>query len=152
ATRYARAEDLLADLRSCSPCTTGDAAAAAAVAPAPATLAVLPFEVMSAEPDDAYLAAGLAEDLLVDLTPITGLGVSTRAETAAYKDRVVPPRTVARELGVAYVLTGSVRRAGNRARISMQLVRGTDGHALWAERFDRTIDDLFEMQAEVSKR
>jgi len=152
ASRYSRAEELLADLRSCSACSIDDSVAMTAAAPQPATLAVLPFEVMSADPDDAYLAAGLAEDLLVDLTRIAGLGVSSRAETAAYKDRVVPPRTVARELGVAYVLTGSVRRAGNRARISLQLARGSDGHALWAERFDRTVEDLFDMQAEVSKR
>jgi adenylate cyclase len=116
------------------------------------SLAVLPFEVMSADADDAYLAAGLAEDLIVDLTRLGELHVSSRAETTAYRDRAVPPRTVARELGVDYVLIGSVRRAGNRARISTQLVRAADGHALWAERFDRTLDDLFEVQAEVSKR
>src|SRR5262245_54288340 len=154
AQRYARAEELLADLRACEACLTGVAPAGAAPPPesrAP-SLAVLPFEVMSADADDAYLAAGLAEDLVVDLTRLGELRVSTRAETAVYRDRAVPPRTVARELGVDYVLIGSVRRAGNRARISTQLVRAADGHALWAERFDRTLDDLFEVQAEVSKR
>src|SRR6185369_12749316 len=154
AHRYARAEELLADLRSCAAGLTG--AAPAAASPAANTgapsLAVLPFELMSADADDAYLAAGLAEDLIVDLTRLGDLHVSTRAETSAYKDRAVPPRTVARELGVDYVLIGSVRRAGNRARISTQLVRAADGHALWAERFDRTLEDLFEVQAEVSKR
>jgi TolB-like protein/predicted Ser/Thr protein kinase len=153
AHRYARAEELLADLRSCAAGLTG---AAPVVAPGPdkkpPSLAVLPFELMSADADDAFLAAGLAEDLVVDLTRLGDLHVSTRAETAAYRDRAVPPRTVARELGVDYVLIGSVRRAGNRARISTQLVRAADGHALWAERFDRTIEDLFEVQAEVSKR
>jgi len=154
AHRYARAEELLADLRSCAAGLTG--AAPAAASPAANTgapsLAVLPFELMSADADDAYLAAGLAEDLIVDLTRLGDLHVSTRAETSAYKNRDVPPRTVARELGVDYVLIGSVRRAGNRARISTQLVRASDGHALWAERFDRTLEDLFEVQAEVSKR
>src|SRR5262245_8203869 len=154
AQRYARAEELLADLRTCEACLTGFAPAGAATPPesrAP-SLAVLPFEVMSADADDAYLAAGLAEDLVVDLTRLGDLHVSSRAETAVYRDRAVPPRTVARELGVDYVLIGSVRRAGNRARISTQLVRAADGHALWAERFDRTLEDLFEVQAEVSKR
>src|SRR5690242_9969852 len=155
AHRYARAEELLADLRSCAASLTGAAAAVASTASnagAPPSLAVLPFELMSADADDAFLAAGLAEDLVVDLTRLGDLHVSTRAETSAYKNRAVPPRTVARELGVDYVLIGSVRRAGNRARISTQLVRAADGHALWAERFDRTLEDLFEVQAEVSKR
>src|SRR5262249_28574760 len=145
-------EELLADLRSLQASRTGAPAVAPAAAPATRSLAVLPFEVMSAEPDDAFLALGLAEDLIVDLTRLGELHVASRAETQAYRDRAVPPRTVARELGVDYVLIGSVRRAGNRARISTQLVRATDGHALWAERFDRTLDDLFEVQAEVSKR
>jgi len=69
-----------------------------------------------------------------------------------YKDQSLPLRTVARELGVDYALLGSVRRAGNRARISVQLVRAGDGHTVWAERFDRTLEDLFDMQSEVSKR
>src|SRR5262249_60825 len=103
-------------------------------------------------PDDAFLAAGLTEDLIVDLSRVKGVRVATRAEVVPYRDRVVPPRTVARELGVGYVLTGSVRRAGKRARISAQMVRGDDGHAVWTERFDRTLDDLFDVQAEVSKR
>src|SRR5262249_59607556 len=69
-----------------------------------------------------------------------------------FRGRELPPRTVARELNVDYVLQGSVRRAGQRARISAQLVRALDGHASWGERFDRTLDDLFDVQAEVSKR
>jgi serine/threonine-protein kinase len=152
AKRYARAEEVLADLQSCEACLADGAAAALDSAPSPPSLAVLPFEVMSADPDDAFLAAGLAEDLIVDLTRLGELRVASRAETNAYRDRTVPPRTVARELGVDYVLLGSVRRAGQRARISTQLVRAADGHALWAERFDRTLEDLFEVQAEVSKR
>ncbi|MBI1799333.1 MAG: protein kinase [Candidatus Eisenbacteria bacterium] len=148
AHRYARAEDLLADLDNCC--------AAFRVAPAPAAhstprIAVLYFDVMSAEPDDAFVAAGLAEDLIVDLTRVQGLSVSSRAEVLPYRDRPLPPRTLARELGVDYIVHGSVRRAGARARISAQLVRASDGHALWADRFDRTLDDLFEVQAEVSR-
>jgi len=148
ARRYARAEDLLADL---SGCCLVDAPPEAAEASVP-RLAVLPFEVMSPEGDDAFLAAGLVEDLIVDLARVEGLRVVPRAELAAYRERAVPPRTLARELDVDHVLTGSVRRAGNRARISAQLVRAADGHTLWAERFDRTLEDLFDVQAEVSSR
>ncbi len=151
AHRYARAEELISDLASCEACRVEPGAAAVAK-PATPRLAVLPFEVMSADADDAYLAAGLAEDLIVDLTRLGGLQVASRADVLPYRDRPVPPRTLARELGVDYVLTGSVRRAGNRARINTQLVRASDGHALWAERFDRTLEDLFDVQAEVSKR
>ncbi|MBI5836426.1 MAG: protein kinase [Candidatus Eisenbacteria bacterium] len=149
AHRYSRAEDLLADLNSCclvhDPAPTGDA-------PPTPRLAVLPFEVMSPEGNDAFLAAGLVEDLVVDLSRVGGLRVASRAEVAPYRDRPVPPRTLARELGVDHVLTGSVRRAGNRARISAQLIRAADGHTLWAERFDRTLEDLFDVQSEVSRK
>ncbi|HEY2954559.1 MAG TPA: protein kinase [Candidatus Eisenbacteria bacterium] len=148
--RYARAEDLHADLMNCDACQIE--AAAAPGPERPPRLAVMPFEVMSAEADDAFLAAGLAEDLIVDLTRLGGLTVASRAEVMPYRDRAVPPRTLARELSADYLLLGSVRRAGNRARISTQLVRASDGHALWAERFDRTLEDLFDVQAEVSKR
>jgi len=151
AFRYARAEELLADLMSCEACRT-EAASAAGEEKRPPRLAVMPFEVMSAEADDAFLAAGLAEDLIVDLTRLGGLTVASRAEVMPYRDRAVPPRTLARELSADYLLLGSVRRAGNRARISTQLVRASDGHALWADRFDRTLEDLFDVQAEVSKR
>ncbi|HEY6867083.1 MAG TPA: tetratricopeptide repeat protein, partial [Candidatus Eisenbacteria bacterium] len=115
-------------------------------------LAVLYFEVLSPDPGDAFLAAGLTEDLIVDLTRVEELHVTSRAEVMSYRERVVPPRTLARELGVDYLLQGSVRRAGNRARISAQLIRASDGHVLWGERFDRTLEDLFDVQAEVSKR
>src|SRR6185295_20209766 len=115
-------------------------------------LAVLYFEVLSAEPDDAFLAEGLTEDLIVDLARVEGLRVAARGEVRPFRGRDLPPRTLARELNVDYILQGSVRRAGQRARISAQLVRASDGHASWAERFDRTIEDLFDVQAEVSKR
>jgi len=166
AHRYARAEDVLADIATCEQCAAPDAT------PAPASrglleddtlairtrslavprIAVLYFDVMSADPHDAFLAAGLTEDLIVDLTRVEGVHVAGRAEVMPYRDRPVPARTLGRELGVSYVVHGSVRRAGSRARISVQMVRASDGHVLGAERFDRNLDDLFEVQAEVSKR
>ena len=165
AHRYSRAEDLLADLASCEGAearasesgATAAAGTQAGRATSPATpaiprLAVLYFEVLSTDADDAFVVAGLVEDLIVDLTQVGGVQVASRADVLPFRDRPLPPRTLARELGVDYVLSGSVRRAGNRARISAQLVRAGDGHTMWAERFDRTLDDLFDVQAEVSKR
>ena len=149
AHRYARAEDLIADLSGCDACRTVAAPAGPAATP---RLAVLYFEVLSAEADDAFLAAGLTEDLIVDLTRVEGLRVASRGEVMPYRDRPLPPRTLARELGADFVLMGSVRRADQRARISAQLVRATDGQGIWAERFDRTLEDLFDVQAEVSRR
>jgi len=157
--RYSRAEDLIADLATCLQ-STDDAidtrtmtahASIPAERPAP-RLAVLYFEVLSAEPDDAFLAEGLTEDLIVDLARVASLRVAARGEVRPFRGRDLPPRTLARELNVDYILQGSVRRAGQRARISAQLVRAVDGHATWAERFDRSLEDLFEVQAEVSRR
>lgn len=150
AHRYVRAEELIADLTNCKFCEVHPVPPTGA--PTIPRLAVLYFEVMSADPDDAYLAAGLTEDLIVDLTRVEGLQVASRGDVLQYRDRPVPPRTLGRELGADYVVLGSVRRAGQRARISAQLVRASDGHTLWGERFDRTLEDLFDVQAEVSKR
>jgi serine/threonine-protein kinase len=154
--RYSRAEDMMADLKCClaEAASQGTAAPASPSAPAPTTprIAVMYFDVMSSDPDDRYLADGLVDDLIVDLTRVKNVHVASRADVQPFKDRNLPPRTLARELGVDHLLLGSVRRAGNRARISVQLVRARDSHTEWAERFDRTLEDLFDMQAEVSKR
>jgi serine/threonine-protein kinase len=149
--RYGRAEDVIADLRSCMPTIERESKHPASEPTIP-RIGVMYFDVMSADPDDAFLASGLTDDLIVDLTQVEGVHVASRADVQPYRDRTVPPRTLAREINVGYVVTGSVRRAGNRARISAQLVRATDGHTMWAERFDRTLEDLFDVQAEVSKR
>jgi adenylate cyclase len=148
--RYARAEDLMADLSNCDACAI-DAALHPAKSQTP-SVAVLYFDVLSADPQDAFLAAGLTEDLIVDLTRLEGIRVAGRAEVLQYRDRNVPPRTLGRELGVDYVVNGSVRRVGTRARIVYQMVRAGDSHVMCGDRLDRSVDDLFEMQAEVSKR
>ncbi len=152
--RYSRAEDMMADLKCClvemAPAEAAKPAAPAT--PASPRIAVLYFDLMSTDPDDRFLADGLVDDLIVDLMRLEHIEVASRAEVQPYRDRQLPPRTLARELDTDYLLLGSVRRAGNRARISVQLVRAHDGHTMWAERFDRTLEDLFDMQAEVSKR
>jgi TolB-like protein/tetratricopeptide (TPR) repeat protein len=155
AHRYPRAEDVVTDLRFLG--TTREATDAHGLRPLPMAsavvrIAVLYFDVLSPEADDAFLAAGLTEDLIVDLTRVEGLRVSSRSEVLPERGRARPPRTIGRELGVDFLLLGSVRRAGNRARINAQLVHAADGHSLWADRFDRVLDDLFDMQAEVSRQ
>jgi len=150
--RYLRAEDLLADLANLAARLTDSEAKASQGRTTTPRLAVMPFEVLSSDSDDKFLAAGLAEDLIIDLNRVEGLRIASRAEVMPYVDRSLPPRTLARQLNADFVLFGSVRRAGNRGRISAQLLRASDGHTMWAERFDRTLDDLFDVQADISKR
>jgi TolB-like protein/Tfp pilus assembly protein PilF len=150
AQRYARAEDLLADLHACL--AELDAAAPAQVKSPVPRVAVLYFEVLGSSPEDAFLAAGLTDDLIVDLTRLGGLHVASREDVRVYRDRAVPPRTLGRELNVDYILLGSVRRAGNRIRVAAQLVRASDGQVFWTDRLDRTLEDLFGLQTEVSHR
>jgi len=145
ADRYQRAEDVLADLAAAR-------APAGTTAESPPRLAVLYFDVSSTNPEDELLAAGLTEDLIVDLVRLRGLRVASRGEVQPYRERPVPPRTLAREIGAEYVLSGLVQGAGTRTRISAQLVRAIDGTVLWGERFDRSLGDLFATQAEISSR
>src|SRR5882724_2238074 len=131
AQRYARAEELLADLHACQ--AELNLAQPAQAKPTIPCVAVLYFEVLGSSPEDAFLAAGLTDDLIVDLTRLGGLRVASREDVRVYRDRAVPPRTLGRELGVDYILLGSVRRAGNRIRVAAQLVRASDGQTLWAD-------------------
>ena len=114
------------------------------------SIAVLPFENMSGEPDQEYFADGIAEDIITDLSKISGLFVIARNSSFAYKGKAQDVRHMCKELGVRYVLEGSVRKAGNRVRISAQLVDGASGGHLWAERYDRRLDDIFAVQDEVT--
>src|SRR6266436_59456 len=150
AQRYARAEELLADLHACQP--ELNLAQPAQAKPTIPCVAVLYFEVLGSSPEDAFLAAGLTDDLIVDLTRLGGLHVASREDVRVYRDRAVPPRTLGRELNVDYILLGSVRRAGNRIRVAAQLVRASDGQVFWTDRLDRTLEDLFGLQTEVSHR
>jgi adenylate cyclase len=118
-------------------------------APSRPSLAVLPFDNLSADADDEYFADGLTDDLITDLSKISGLLVIARNTVFTYKDRAVDIRDVARELGVRYVLEGSVRRAGDEIRINVQLIDSQTGGHLWAERLDRDVSDIFAVQDEV---
>jgi len=113
------------------------------------SIAVLPFDNMSDDPKQEYFSDGITEDLITDLSKISGLFVIARNSAFAYKGKPVKIRQVAEELGVRYVLEGSVRKVDNRVRINAQLIDATTGGHLWAERYDRHYTDIFELQDEV---
>ena len=116
------------------------------------SMAVLPFANMSGDPEQEYFSDGITEDIITDLCKIAGLTVIARNSSFAYKGKSFDIRTVARELGVRSVLEGSIRRAGNRVRISAQLIDAANGGHLWAERYDRDLTDIFEVQDDVTRR
>jgi TolB-like protein/Tfp pilus assembly protein PilF len=126
--------------------------AAPAAEPARATIAVLPFDNLSADPEQEYFADGLAEDLITDLSNVPGLFVISRHSAFAYKGKSIDIRSVAKDLGVRFVVEGSVRRAAARIRINVQLIDAEDGTHLWADRFDRDLADIFVLQDEVVGR
>ena len=114
------------------------------------SIAVLPFTNMSGDQEQEYFSDGITEDIITDLSKVAGLLVIARNSSFAYKGRNVDIRTVGRELGVRSVLEGSIRRAGNRVRITAQLIDAADGGHLWAERYDRDLTDIFAVQDEVT--
>jgi TolB-like protein/Tfp pilus assembly protein PilF len=113
------------------------------------SIAVLPFTNMSADPEQEYFVDGLSEDLITDLSKVPGFLVIARNSTFAYKGKAVDIRLVARELGVRYVIEGSVRRSTTRVRINAQLIDALENTHLWANRFDRDLADVFLLQDEV---
>ena len=114
------------------------------------SIAVLPFDNLSDDPEQEYFADGMTDDLITDLSKISGLFVIARNAVFTYKDQQgVDIRDVARDLGVRYVLEGSVRRAGAKMRINAQLIDGETGNHLWAERYDRSYADIFDIQDQV---
>jgi adenylate cyclase len=116
------------------------------------SIAVLPFNNMSDDPAQEYFSDGITEDLITDLSRVSGLFVIARNTVFTYKDRPATVEEVARELGVRYVLEGSVRKAGNEVRINAQLIDASTGFHLWADRFDRELEDVFALQDEVTER
>src|SRR5438552_48664 len=132
-------------------------AVAAAQAPAPAvpqkpSIAVLPFTNMSGDAEQEYFSDGMTEDLITDLSKISALFVIARNSSFAYKGRSVKVQEIGRDLGVRFVLEGSIRKAGNRVRITAQLIDAGSGGHLWAERFDRELTDIFATQDEVVEK
>jgi adenylate cyclase len=115
------------------------------------SIAVLPFTNMSGDPEQDYFADGMTEDIITGLSRARWLFVIARNSSFAYKGRSTDVKQVARELGVRYVLEGSVRKVGERVRISAQLAEGTFGRQLWAKRYDRELSDIFAMQDEITE-
>lgn len=113
------------------------------------SIAVLPFANRSQDQEQEYFSDGMTEDLITDLSKISSLFVISRNSVFSYKGTSVNPRQVAEELGVQFVLEGSVRKSGNRVRITAQLVDAATGYHLWAERYDRELTDIFALQDEV---
>jgi eukaryotic-like serine/threonine-protein kinase len=167
--RYATAAEMLLDLTDAKQAVDGGVSRAAAAARQQAdtpsqlatpgstdgpramrSLAVLPFANMSADIDNEHFCDGLAEELLNALSKIDALKVAARTSAFSFKGKAVDIGTIARTLGVTSVLDGSVRRAGNRLRISVQLVSADNGYQVWSERYDREMRDVFELQDEIT--
>src|SRR5262249_13956370 len=129
--------------------------AVAEAAEAPQTrklsVCVLPFANMSDDPQQEYFSDGISEDIITDLSKVSALFVVARNTAFTFKGRSVEVPTVARQLGVSHVLEGSVRKAGGRVRITAQLIDGASGGHVWAERYDRDLDDIFALQDEISQ-
>jgi len=116
------------------------------------SIAVLPFENMSGDPEQEYFSDGITEDITTALSHFSGLFVIARNSSFTYKGQAVDTRQIASDLGVRYVLEGSVRRSGNRIRINGQLINAETGNHIWAERFDGDLDDIFELQDEITRK
>ena len=116
------------------------------------SIAVLPFDNMSNDPDQEFFADGIAEDVITALSRFNSLFVIARNSSFSYKGSSPDIRTVAGELGVRYVVEGSVRKAGNRVRITTQLIDAASGNHLWADRFDGGLDDVFDLQDRIAEQ
>jgi TolB-like protein/class 3 adenylate cyclase len=120
--------------------------------PAKPSVAVLPFTNMSNDPEQEYFSDGITEDIITELSRNRGLFVISRNSCFVFKGRAVDIAEIGRKLGVRYVLEGSVRKAGKRVRITAQLIEASTGSHVWAERYDRDMEDLFTVQDEVTER
>lgn len=135
---------------------SGDAASVPPVSsrgatPAKPGVVILPFVNMSGDPEQEYFSDGVTEDIITDLARVSALTVASRNAAFSYKGKTVVPEQLARALKVSHVMEGSVRKSGNRVRITAQLMEAATDTQIWAERFDRTLDDIFAIQDEISK-
>ena len=132
----------------------GEGATAPTAAPLPSpeqpSIAVLPFQNMSGDLEQDHFCDGLVEDIITTLSKLAGLRVIARNSSFVYKARSVDVREAAKQLGVRYILVGSVRKSGHRIRASVQLIDANDGAHVWAERYDRSIEDIFAIQDEIT--
>src|SRR5208282_930681 len=143
--------DLDSSRRTAAEKASAPAVPAAAGTPARKGVAVLYFENQGGGKEDEYLRDGMTEDIITELSKITQLQVFPRSEMLAYRDKTATAPQVGQQLGAAYVLEGTIRRAGNRLRITAQLVESATRHSVWAERFDRQLEDVFAIQDEIAR-
>ena len=149
--RYQSARDVVLDLQAVRFASEGRISrASGGVARAAASVAVLPFVSLSADPENEYLADGITEEVINALGQVRTLRVAGRVSSFAFKGRTPDLADVGARLGVANVLTGSVRTMGPRLRVTAELVNVSDGFQLWSERFDRTVEDIFAIQDEIA--
>jgi adenylate cyclase len=133
------------------------ASSSSAVLPSPPVrpsgpgVVILPFVNMSGDPEQEYFSDGVTEDIITDLGRVSALSVASRNSAFSYKGKTVAPAQIARALNVTHVMEGSVRKSGNRVRITAQLLEAATDKQIWAERYDRTLDDIFAIQDEISK-
>jgi adenylate cyclase len=133
------------------PAPAATAAPAPSSPPAGISICVLPFANMSGDPEQEYFSDGITEDVITDLTKVSTLSVVSRNTAFTFKGKSAGVAQVARQLNVSHVLEGSVRKAGGRVRITAQLIEGSRDSQVWAERYDRNLDDIFELQDEISQ-
>ena len=127
-----------------------DKAQAAPAASTKPSIVVLPFNNMSGDPEQEYFSDGITEDIITDLSKVSGLFVIARNTAFTYKAKSVKVQDVSRELQVTFVLEGSVRKAGARVRVTAQLINGKDEGHVWADRYDRDLTDIFAIQDEIT--
>lgn len=139
----------IADAAQAAQPTTGTQAGAAKESSP--SVAVLPFKNLSADPENEYFSEGLAEEILNALSQIQGLSVAARTSSFSFKGKAIEISEIASKLRVANILEGSVRRSGNRIRVTVQLVDAADGFQLWSERYDRQMEDIFDVQDEIAR-
>jgi TolB-like protein len=133
-----------------APLSSAPAATAALPLPDRPSIAVLPFQNMSGDPEQEYFVDGMVEEIITALSRIRWLFVLARNSSFTYKGQAVDVKRVGRELGVRYLLEGSVRKAGNRVRITGQIIEAETGVHLWADRFDGSLEDVFDLQDKVA--
>jgi adenylate cyclase len=115
------------------------------------SIAVLPFANMSGDPEQEYFTDGITEDIIPELSRFQALFVIARNSSFTYKGKAVDVKRISKELGVRYVVEGSIRRAGDRVRVTAQLIDSFTGNHLWAEKYDRVLEDIFAVQEEVTE-
>jgi serine/threonine protein kinase/Tfp pilus assembly protein PilF len=150
-SRYQSAASLLADLQRLKHASDSGRTPAKAAATTGKSVAVLYFENLSGAKEDEYFRDGMSEDIITELSKIKEMGVFPRAAVLIFRDKTITAPEIGRQLDAAFVLTGSIRRAGNRLRVTAQLIETSSGHSVWAERYDREMKDVFEVQDDISR-